>query len=202
MLLLLTFQLALKNCRGFSSATTTTTKQTAPLFAVPSEECLNVSRRRCIQQSAAVALAPFFLRTPAPALAAERLPLEDLLYTILRVREATQQETRLIKSGKFKDVQRANVKLAVKFMIENYKLNDALLAASNYLDSNNKRMAAVNIGQTAVQDLYTILEYFDSSDVQNLKVRWRRISAVVHRCLFFYLLTILYYILDDQTNKK
>jgi len=109
--------------------------------------------------------------TSLPAWAAERVPLEQSLYTILRVREATQQESRLIKSGKFKDVQRANVKLAVKFMIENYNLNDAILSASNYLDGNDKRMSAVNAGQSAVQDLFTILEYFDSSDVQNLKVR-------------------------------
>jgi hypothetical protein len=88
----------------------------------------------------------------------------------LRVREATQQETRLIKSGKFKDVQRANVKLAVKFMIQNYRLNDAFVGASAYLESNNRRVEAGQVGQQAVQNLYTILEYFDSADVQNIKV--------------------------------
>lgn len=100
----------------------------------------------------------------------QRQPLADLLYRILRVREATQQEARLIRSGKFKDVQRANVKLAVKFMVDNYRLNDAFVAASAYLDGNAKRVEAGQVGTTAVQNLYTILEYFDSSDVQNLKV--------------------------------
>jgi hypothetical protein len=106
----------------------------------------------------------------SPAWAAQRPPLDDLLYRILRVREATQQETRLIKSGKFKDVQRANVKLAVKFMIQNYRLNDAFVGASAYLESNNRRVEAGQVGQQAVQNLYTILEYFDSADVQNIKV--------------------------------
>jgi hypothetical protein len=106
----------------------------------------------------------------ATAWAAQRPPLDDLLYRILRVREATQQETRLIKSGKFKDVQRANVKLAVKFMIQNYRLNDAFVGASAYLESNNRRVEAGQVGQQAVQNLYTILEYFDSADVQNIKV--------------------------------
>jgi len=92
------------------------------------------------------------------------------LYNILRVREATEQESRLIKSGRFKDVQRANVKLAVKFMVENYRLNDNFIAASAYL-TGDKRIKAGDIGQTVVQNLYTILEYFDSSDVQNIKVR-------------------------------
>lgn len=91
------------------------------------------------------------------------------LYYILRVREAAEQESRLIKSGKFKDVQRANVKLAVKFMIENYRLNDNFIAASGYLNGD-KRIKAGEIGQTVVQNLYTILEYFDASDVQNIKV--------------------------------
>merc|ERR1712050_168890 len=104
------------------------------------------------------------------ASAAEREPLNKLLYRILRVREATQQETRLIKNGTFKDIQRANVKLAVRFMIDNYRLNDAIIGASAYLDGNAKRVEAGQVGQNAVQNLQTILEYFDSSDVENIKV--------------------------------
>lgn len=91
------------------------------------------------------------------------------LYYILRVREATEQETRLIKSGKFKDVQRANVKLAVRFMIDNYRLNDNFIAASAFL-TGDKKIKAVDLGQNVVQNLYTILEYFDSGDVENIKV--------------------------------
>lgn len=95
--------------------------------------------------------------------------LKGSLYLILRVKEATFQETRLITSGKFKDVQRANVKLAVKFMISNYRLSDNFVVASSYLEGN-RRIEAGNIGQQAVESLFTILEYFDSSDVQNIKV--------------------------------
>jgi hypothetical protein len=110
--------------------------------------------------------------TAATATAPARVPLDELLYRILRVREATQQETRLIRTGKFKDVQRANVKLAVKFMIENYRLADAFVQASAYLEGGpSRRVEAGQTGQLAVQSLYTILEYFDSADVQNLKVR-------------------------------
>lgn len=54
-------------------------------------------------------------------------PLSTYLYLILRVREATEQESRLISTGKFKDIQRANVKLAIKFMINNYKLSDSII---------------------------------------------------------------------------
>jgi hypothetical protein len=89
----------------------------------------------------------------------------------LRVKEATIQETRLITSGKFKDAARGNVKLAVKFMLNNYRLSDAVIAASAYIDDNNRRLAASDAGQAAVQNLYTILEYFDSQDVANIKVR-------------------------------
>lgn len=173
-------------CDGFAparvpSGSDTQRRTDQPLFANKEKDDMPLtshndgilSRRTLFQSTAAIVLsstAASFVGAVPAAQAAERRALEDLLYTIVRVREATQQETRLIRSGKFKDVQRANVKLAVKFMIENYKLNDAFLAASNYLE-NNKRMSAVNVGQNAVQDLYTILEYFDASDVQNLKVR-------------------------------
>ena len=137
-------------------------------------ESAGVDRRTWIQQSitllSSTAVAATPLLFPNPALAAGRPPLDDLLYTILRVREATEQESRLIRSGKFKDVQRANVKLAVRFMVENYRLADAFVSASAYLDGNERRIAAGDVGQAAVQNLVTILEYFDSSDVQNLKV--------------------------------
>lgn len=66
-------------------------------------------------------------------------------------------------------MQRANVKLAVKFMVNNYKLSDSVIAASSYL-SGNARVSASGVGSSAVQSLYTILEYFDSSDVENIKV--------------------------------
>jgi hypothetical protein len=156
-------------------------RSTAALSATPSEEALpslrstyhTPSRRAWIQESV---MGSAFLATlvgnVAPARAASRAPLGDLLYTILRVREATEQESRLIKSGQFKDLQRANVKLAVRYMVENYRLADAMVGASAYLDgSNDRRIAAGEVGQAAVQNLVTILEYFDSGDVQNLKVR-------------------------------
>jgi hypothetical protein len=144
------------------SLSTSTTDRTA------SATLLQSTNRRALFQSA------FFttlVTTSSAAFAIERKSLDDLLYSILRVREATQQESRLITSGKFKDVQRANVKLACKFMLENYRLADGFVQASTYLDGNQKRMEAVGVGQTAVQNLQTVMEYFDSSDVQNIKVR-------------------------------
>ena len=113
----------------------------------------------------------YILASISPANAATRESLDELLYRIVRVREATEMETRLIKTGKFKDAQRANIKLAVRFMVDNYRLNDAFLAASTYLEGTNRRLEATQLGQSATQNLVTILEYFDASDVQNLKVR-------------------------------
>lgn len=115
--------------------------------------------------SIAIATAP-----AAPAIAAdEEASVQTPLYYILRVREATVQETRLINSGKFKDLQRADVKLAVKFMLTNYRLSDNFIRASAYLQGN-KQIQAGNVGTRVVQNLITILEYFDSSDVQNIKI--------------------------------
>lgn len=108
-------------------------------------------------------------QSPSQSSSSKIKPLPTYIYNVLRVREATEQETRLISTGKFKDVQRANVKLAVKFMINNYKLSDSIIAASSYL-SGNSRVLASGVGQSAVQNLYTIIEYFDSSDVENIKV--------------------------------
>jgi len=148
-----------------------------------SDEESSTSRRELFRTAFGFSLSALLTAgsfAPAPVLAAERQPLDAVLYRILRVKEAVQQETRLIKSGKFKDVQRANVKLAVKFMINNYRLNDAFVTASAYLDSNDRRVEAGQVGQSAVQNLYTILEYFDSSDIQNIKVNRNRSTNMMY----------------------
>jgi len=137
-----------------------------------SVEC---SRRNLFRQ-AGIASATIFLSSigfpnPLPAQAADADDLDSYLYKIIRVREATQQERRLIKTGKFKDMQRANVKLAIKFMVQNYRLSDSVVAASTFLSGgNSQQMNAIDTGQMAVQNLQTILEYFDSSDVENIKL--------------------------------
>lgn len=135
-----------------------------------------VSRRNVFQQAGIASAATLVLSSigfsnPLPAQAAADTTLDSYLYKIVRVLEATQQEQRLIKSGKFKDMQRANVKLAVKFMVQNYRLSDCVVGASTFLKGgNSQQMAAIDTGQMAVQNLQTILEYFDSSDVENIKV--------------------------------
>jgi hypothetical protein len=149
----------------------------------PDSAFLGLSRRGILDRILAATAVLTVTSTAQPQLSnaaaaatttSQRPPLDALLYRIVRVREATLLESRLIRNGTFKDVQRANIKLAVRFMVENYRLNDAFLAASTYLESgNNKRLEASQVGQAAVQNLYTILEYFDSADVENLKVRNR-----------------------------
>lgn len=131
-----------------------------------------VARRDLLIGWVPLITASVFYRPYVAVAAVERESLDFLLYRIMRVREATQQETRLITTGKFNDVQRANVKLAIKFMVENYRLNDAFIAAATYIPdaTTSTKLEAGQIGQRAVQNLYTILEYFDSADVQNLKV--------------------------------
>ena len=156
------------------------------------------SRRSFLGKIVATAATSTQLGSPLAALAADQdsspqqqssklKPLSTYIYNILRVREATEQETRLISTGKFKDVQRANVKLAVKFMVNNYKLSDSIIAASSYL-AGNARVQASGVGQSAVQSLYTILEYFDSSDVENIKVR----ILVFSTATYFYICLLIF----------
>ena len=154
-------------------------RQATSLASVTNDgDNLNMSRRSFANVIAASSFATV-LSSPFAAFAADedaakspsskRQPLENYIYNILRVREATEQETRIINSKTFKDSQRANVKLAVKFILNNYKLSDSVIAASSYL-SGTAKFQASSAGQSAVQSLYTIIEYFDSQDVENIKV--------------------------------
>eukprot|EP00667_Euglena_gracilis_P013775 EG_transcript_14242 len=106
----------------------------------------------------------------APSASALAIPLRDCLYNILRVQEATQQERRLISTGLYKDVQRANVKLAIRMLLDNYRLADCFGNAATYIQDPVKQGQALQVGQVAAENLYTILEYFDASNVDNLKV--------------------------------
>jgi hypothetical protein len=161
---------------GFVSSSTTS-RQISQVMMISNNNNNNeneVSRRNVFS---ALAFGIAGLVVASPVLAVDEVKtLETHLYTILRVREATLQEARLINSGKFKDVQRANIKLAVRFMLNNYRLGDAFIAASAYLGENNRRISASEVGSSAVQNLQTILEYFDSSDVANLKVSSSRVD--------------------------
>jgi len=137
-----------------------------------------MSRRGAI--ASATILASTLLVTNSSPVQAEGISdLDSYLYKIIRVREATQQEKRLIQTGKFKDTQRANVKLAVKFMVQNYRLSDSIVGASSFLGGSSS-MRAIDAGQMAVANLQTILEYFDTSDIENIKVG-RRESCVWRR---------------------
>ncbi|KAL9182825.1 hypothetical protein ACHAXT_004104 [Thalassiosira profunda] len=171
--------LAVASCRAFAPAAGAARGRVSLSAASTSNDDGVDSRRVFLGNVAAAATSAALLaNAPFPALAEDGAsssatskikPLPEYLYNVLRVREATEQETRLISTGKFKDVQRANVKLAVKFMINNYKLGDSVVAASSYLQGNAKVQAA-GAGQSAVQSLFTIVEYFDSADVENIKV--------------------------------
>lgn len=129
---------------------------------------------RAIGGGAAVAAAAAVLGgAPSPSLAAGYKMVEDegllrYLYLIKRVQEACSQETRLITTGKFKDLQRANIKLAATMMLRNYQLADTVVLAAKYAKAG-KAMDASAAGNAAVDALQQINEYFDS-DVGSLKV--------------------------------
>eukprot|EP00636_Phaeomonas_parva_P009423 CAMPEP_0118853800 /NCGR_PEP_ID=MMETSP1163-20130328/2254_1 /TAXON_ID=124430 /ORGANISM="Phaeomonas parva, Strain CCMP2877" /LENGTH=214 /DNA_ID=CAMNT_0006786413 /DNA_START=200 /DNA_END=844 /DNA_ORIENTATION=+ len=131
----------------------------AAAFSLP-RPAAGLDRRRLVEGfSAAIAGAAL---APGVTLAAPNAAgLEEPLNRILRVLEATQQEERLIKSGKFKDLQRANVKMAVDMMLSNYKLQYNLNAALGYVDAD-KVPAASEVARTAVEYLTQIGDYFDT----------------------------------------
>eukprot|EP00633_Aureoumbra_lagunensis_P008840 CAMPEP_0197315530 /NCGR_PEP_ID=MMETSP0891-20130614/38643_1 /TAXON_ID=44058 ORGANISM="Aureoumbra lagunensis, Strain CCMP1510" /NCGR_SAMPLE_ID=MMETSP0891 /ASSEMBLY_ACC=CAM_ASM_000534 /LENGTH=241 /DNA_ID=CAMNT_0042804525 /DNA_START=74 /DNA_END=795 /DNA_ORIENTATION=+ len=90
----------------------------------------------------------------------------EAIYKILRVQEATQQEERLVRSGKFKDLQRSNIKFAITIILKNYSFLDSVNSAS-ILSANS--FDASQAGRDAVEALQAVLEYFDSSST-SLKV--------------------------------
>lgn len=86
--------------------------------------------------------------------------LQEALYLISRVQEATAQQERLVTTGKFKDVQRNNIRKAINMMLDNYRLGDQIVAASAYVEPNTNVMKASGAGNEAIDTLETAKEYF------------------------------------------
>lgn len=85
------------------------------------------------------------------------------IYLILRVMEATEQQERLVKSGKYKDLQRANIKMAVRMMLTNYNLEKSVKELSMTLPKD-KRADAQARGRSANEALVTLKDYFDTDN--------------------------------------
>ena len=115
-----------------------------------------VTRRAVLGGLATVSVSPALPVWAAPR---NQAVLKDNLVLILRVKEATTQETRLITTGKYKELQRLNIKRAIKFMLDNYALRDRFVTASSYASVDNQQLAT-SYAQTAVEALIQIIEYF------------------------------------------
>lgn len=123
---------------------------------------LEATRRAMVLAGSSAAFSRSLLAPPLVFAAGEAEPRDcnEAVYMILRVQEASQQEVRLVRSGKFKDLQRANVKFAVNLMLNNYDLLSNVNAASTL---SAKSYEASQVGREAVEALQQILEYFDSA---------------------------------------
>ncbi|CAJ1373357.1 unnamed protein product [Effrenium voratum] len=86
--------------------------------------------------------------------------LENALYLISRVQEASVQQERLVTTGKFKDVQRNSITMALNMMLDNYRLGDQIVTASGYVEPKERVVQASQVGQEAVDVLETAKEYF------------------------------------------
>ena len=118
-----------------------------------------VGRREALS-SAAAAAAVFAPSLPAfAAKLSKKEALNENLVLILRVQEATGQETRLVKTGKYKELQRLDIKRAIVFMLHNYSLRDRFVAASAFAPLEQQQKAT-DYAQTAVESLIQITEYF------------------------------------------
>ena len=127
----------------------------------------SASRREVLQYACGAASAAALVGSPLPAFAAkDRKVLNEQVVQILRVKESAAQETRLIKTGLFKDKQRSGIKRAVTFMLDNSNLRDRFVTASAYVEQSQQQTAQSYAG-TAVEGLVQILEYFPQDLVVN-----------------------------------
>jgi len=125
--------------------------------------------RRAVLQTGTAAAALIFAGPESVAAAGVKMPKVDLqeeLVGILRVQESCSQQTRLVKTGKFKELQRLNVKRAIRMMIDNSDMQSRFARATVYVDRADVP-TATEAGNTAVEALTQIIEYFPQDLVAN-----------------------------------
>lgn len=128
--------------------------------------------------------------------------LEQAVYLISRVQEATVQQERLVTTGKFKDVQRNSITTALNMMLDNYKLADQVVAASGYVEPKASIMQASQVGNEAVDALETAKEYFGTPlKVSGLSEEQRKFLKQAMQACRDKLDRFLAYIPEDVVNK-
>ena len=113
---------------------------------------LSMSRRQLATAATAAAVSslpmPGGWRASAASNLKKKKALTPELVQILRVKESTYQETRLISSGKYKDLQRLNIKRAIGMMLENSEVRGWLgLGLGLGLENSEVRGCASNPGR-------------------------------------------------------
>lgn len=165
-LALLLPQLASGLIVGSGGISAQSTSRAAPSMKV------DIGRRLALERGsiAAAATAAALLVQPQAALAAGvKMPKVDLqleLVNLLRVQESCGQQTRLVKTGKFKELQRLNVKRAIRMMIENSDMQSRFARASIYVNRDDVTKAT-EAAALAVEGLNQIIEYFPQDLVAN-----------------------------------
>jgi len=160
MQVLLAFGIVTRMCSAHCPGYTVKSRNT--LTATPATEF--ATRRQLLKEFLPIACIAAVGALPRPALAVKAnikrdTNLNEELYQILRVQEAASQQGRLVKTGKYRDLQRLNIKRGVKMMIDNYDLEGRFVRASAFAPGD-KVQTATSYGQTAVEGLIQILEYF------------------------------------------
>lgn len=139
----------------------------------------NIHRRDALKLAVSVGSATSLSNRPLPALAIDNLPtirraapeggqvmpteksLQDYIVLLLRVEEACSQETRLIKTGLYKDAQRLNIKRGVRFMLYNYDVTGNGQKALDLAGiRGGQRQAGLNYVFAAGDSLQAIIDYF------------------------------------------
>lgn len=92
------------------------------------------------------------------------------LYLLLRVREATEQQERLLRKNMFRDLQRNNIKMAMRMILRNYNLRDNLEILTSKQIPSESQAKAREASKDLCESLSLISIYFDPNADAKLTV--------------------------------
>ena len=156
---------------GCSSSTPQTIRKRSKGNAKNLTNVSTITRRQSLLDvlgaaTATVSINSVLLSMPSTANAYEADPdkIQESLYLLSRVQEATVQQERLIRKTDLQEVLKRKMKLSLKLVSKSYRLIDQINFLSQYVNPPEEILTATEAGNEAAEALQTAIDYVNSSE--------------------------------------
>lgn len=146
---------------GFRSTTNPSMRLDSLFEKAPSQSSMVLKNRREVLSTISVLSISPILQFPQQSIAYTPDPdrVQESLYLISRVQEATVQQERFVKNSKLQEELQGKMKLTLKLVEKNYRLLDQINFCSAFVEPQSEVVAASQAGYNAAESLQAAIDF-------------------------------------------